>query len=88
VLLRGARLDGVAALKFDGQPADRTEQGETVTSKGGVTRTFYAAILSPAAAQQDGSASDVFYLYPATPGCYAVQADGAGFEDVVVFIAT
>jgi hypothetical protein len=27
---------------------------------------------------------DVFYLYPATSGCYALQVDGPSFEDVIV----
>lgn len=81
VLLRGARLDGSGTLKFNGPAADQREPGETQTSQGGVTRTFYAAVLMPGAA-------DAFYLYPSSPGCYGLQANGDGFEDVVVFHAT
>lgn len=87
VLLRGARLDGDGTLKFDGPAADQREPGETLSSHGGVARTFYAAVLLPGAIQQNGSTADVFYLYPSSPGCYGLQADGDGFEDVVVFLA-
>lgn len=75
-------------LKFDGPPADGTAAGETLTAQGGLRRTFYEAVMSPAAIQQDGSRGDVFYLYPSSPGCYALQADGDGFSAVVVFVAT
>jgi hypothetical protein len=88
VLLRGARLDGSGTLKFDGEPANLSEAGETLSSAGGVTRTFYRSVLSPGATQPDGSTADVFYLYPSSPGCYALQADGNNFEAIVVFIAT
>jgi hypothetical protein len=81
VLVRGARLDGPGTLKFDGVAADPAAKGETLTSPGGVAATFYDAVLSP------GAGGDVFYLYPTVPGCYALQADGDGFEDIVVFIA-
>ncbi len=87
VLLRGARIDGTGTLMFSAPPADRHDVGETLTSAGGVTATFYAASLSPGAFQPDGSTSDVFYLYPKTGGCYALQADGDGFEEVVIFKA-
>ena len=88
VLLRGGRIDGAGTLKLDGPAADPHEPGETVTSNGGVTRTFFAAVLLPGALQADGSTGDVFYLYPTTPGCYALQADGDGFENIVVLVAT
>lgn len=88
VLLRGARLDGSGTLKFDGQSANLSEVGETLSSGGGVTRTFYRSVLSPGATQGDGSTGDVFYVYPSIPGCYALQADGNNFEAIVVFIAT
>lgn len=88
VLLRGARIDGTGTLMFGAPPVDLRDKGATITSGGGVTQTFYTAALSPGAIQQDGSTADVFYLYPKTPGCYVLQADGDGFEDVVIFVAT
>lgn len=30
---------------------------------------------------------DAFYVHPSTPGCYLVQIDGAGFEEVIVLRA-
>jgi len=88
VLLRGGRIDGVGTLKFDGPAADPHELGETVTSDGGVMRTFYAAVISPGNVEVQGRTGDVFYLYPSRPGCYALQADGDGFENIVVLVAT
>ncbi len=88
VLLRGARLDATGALAFSALPANRGDIGETLTSAGGVTATFYAAAVSPGAAQPDGTTTDVFYLYPKTPGCYALQADATSFEAVVVLVAS
>ena len=30
----------------------------------------------------------VFYTYPTSPGCYAIQADSDSFSEVIVFKAT
>ena len=73
---------------FAAEPANPDDPGVTITSQGGVTATFYSSTLSQGATQQDGSTAGVFYLYPKSPGCYALQADGTGFEDTVVFVAT
>jgi hypothetical protein len=88
VLLRGARLDGPGALEFSGEAADPREVGETLNSTGGVTRTFFKSAVEVGTLQQDNEWGDAFYLYPTTPGCYALQADGDGFESVIVFEAT
>ena len=85
VLLRGARLDGSGSLKFDGVPADPGSPAETFTAPSGQVSSFYTAVTSPAAMQGDGTNADVFYLYPSVAGCYAIQADGHGFENVVIF---
>lgn len=87
VLLRGARIDGKGTLLFADQPADLRDVGEVLTQPGGETRAFYSAVLDPGATQGDGSIAGTFYLYPATAGCYAVQADGNDFEEVVVIPA-
>ncbi len=87
VLLRGARIDGTGALMFAAPPGDLRDIGEVVSEPGGETRAFYAAVLSPGAIQLDGSTGDAFYLYPRSTGCYALQADGNGFEEIVVFPA-
>ncbi len=81
VLLRGGRIDGAGRLTFSGSPADPYENGETRSSSGGVTSTFYEKILAQ-------GTSDAFYVYPSTPGCYAVQVDGPRFEDVIVIQAS
>jgi hypothetical protein len=80
VLFRGARVDGTGSLKFSGSPADHSERGVTLSSGGGVTATFYERVIDP------GSEA-AFYVYPATSGCYAIQVDGATFEDVIVITA-
>jgi hypothetical protein len=88
VLMRGARIDGTGTLRFAAPPADLRDTGEVITQPGGETRAFYTAVLSPGGIQGTGPTADVFYLYPATAGCYALQADGNGFDEVVVFPAT
>lgn len=89
VLLRGRRIDGPGTLKFDGHSADPRQPAETVTSPGGISATFHTAVLSAAPINEGGTggAADVLYFYPSTPGCYAVQADGADFDNAVVFVA-
>jgi len=32
--------------------------------------------------------ADAFYVYPATSGLYALQADGPSFQEVIVISAT
>jgi hypothetical protein len=81
VLFRGSRIDGIGSLKFSGIPPDHSDVGETLSSGGGVTATFYERMIEP-------GPQDVFYLYPATSGCYALQVDGPSFEDVIVIIAS
>jgi hypothetical protein len=80
VLFRGGRVDGTGSLKFSGSPADHSEMGVTLSSGGGVSATFYERVIDPGAA-------DALYVYPATTGCYALQVDGASFEDVIVITA-
>jgi hypothetical protein len=87
VLRRGARIDSSGSLKFAGPPADPALPGE-VLSSGDVTRTLYAAVLSQGAVQAGGYIADALYVYPATAGCYAVQADGSSFEAVIIFVVT
>jgi hypothetical protein len=80
VLFRGGRVDGTGSLKFSGSPADPAEIGVTLSSGGGVSSTFYERVI-------DTGRDDAFYVYPATTGCYALQVDGASFEDVIVITA-
>lgn len=87
VLLRGGRLDGPGTMKFDGSPAAGNDPGETVSAPAGVTSTFHSAILVPGGNAQSGSAADALYIFPSSPGCYVMQADGADFEGSVVILA-
>ena len=80
VLFRGARVDGTGSLKFSGSPAERSEPGVTLSSGGGITATFYEDVIDP-------GSEGAFYVYPATAGCYALQVDGASFDDVIVITA-
>ena len=80
ILFRGGRLDGTGSLRFSGSPADPSDRGLTLSSAGGVSATFYERMLG----EGDGEG---FYVYPATAGCYALQVDGASFEDVIVIPA-
>ena len=76
VLLRGGQIDGAGRLKFSGNRADPTEQAEIRSSSGGDSWPFYQAII--------GGTQEAVYLYPSTKGCYAVQVDAPGFQDVIV----
>jgi hypothetical protein len=80
VLFRGGRVDGTGSLKFSGNPADHADTGVTLSSGGGVSATFYERVI-------DAGTEGVFYVYPATTGCYALQVDGGSFEDVIVISA-
>jgi hypothetical protein len=80
VLFRGGRVDGTGSLKFSGNPADKSEIGVTLSSGGGVSASFYERVI-------DSGPDDAFYVYPATRGCYALQVDGASFQDVIVISA-
>jgi hypothetical protein len=51
-----------------------------LSSGGGVSATFYERVI-------DRGVEGAFYVYPATAGCYALQADGPSFEDVIVISA-
>jgi len=79
VLFRGTRLDGAGSLRFSGSSAVPSDQG--VTPSGGMSETFYTSVIVHADA-------DAFYVYPATSGCYALQADGPSFQEVIVISAT
>jgi hypothetical protein len=72
-LIRGRRLDGQAALGFNGQAFPRRElhirPGQTVSWTGQV-------------AGSRGVPSEIRVLQP---GCYGVQIDGTTFSRVVVF---
>src|SRR5712692_2120845 len=80
ILFRGGRIDGPGRLEFSGSPAGPSDKGETLTGVS-VTRTFYERIYGP------GPTSG-FYVYPSTPGCYALQVDGTEFEDMIIVIAS
>ena len=80
VLFRGSRVDGAGSLKVSGNPADHADTGVTLSSGGGVSATFYERVT-------DAGTGGVFYIYPATTGCYALQVDGGSFEDVIVISA-
>jgi hypothetical protein len=80
VLFRGGRVDGTGSFTFSGNPADHAETGLTVSNGGGVSATFYERMIDP-------GSENAFYVYPATTGCYALQVDGASFEDVIVISA-
>jgi hypothetical protein len=80
VLFRGGRVDGTGSMKFSGNPADKSEIGVTLSSGGGLSASFYEHVI-------DSGPDDAFYVYPATRGCYALQVDGASFQDVIVISA-
>jgi hypothetical protein len=80
VLFRGGRIDGTGSLTFSGNPADHSDTGVTLSSGDGVSATFYERVIDP-------GAKDALYVFPATTGCYALQVDGASFEDVIVISA-
>jgi hypothetical protein len=80
VLFRGGRVDGTGSLKFSGNPADHADAGVTLSSGGGASATFYERVI-------DLGTEDALYVYPSTTGCYALQVDGASFEDVIVISA-
>jgi hypothetical protein len=80
VLFRGDRIDGTGSLMFSGSPADHADAGVTPESGGGISATFYERVIDP-------GSDDALYVYPATTGCYAIQVDGASFEDVIVITA-
>ena len=80
VLFRGGRIDGTGSLKFSGSPAEHSDPGVTLSSGGGITATFYEHVIDP-------GSEGAFYVYPATAGCYALQVDGASFDDVIVITA-
>ena len=80
VLFRGGRIDGTGSLKFSGSSAEHADPGVTLSSGGGITATFYEDVIDP-------GSEGAFYVYPATAGCYALQVDGASFDDVIVITA-
>lgn len=85
ILLRGGRIDGAGRVKFSGSPADPSEKADIPPSPGGEPGSgswaFYLAILDP-------GPDNALYVYPSTPGCYAVQVDAPSFEEVIVLQAT
>jgi hypothetical protein len=85
ILLRGGRIDGAGRLKFSGSPANLSERAEIPPATGGEpgsgSSAFYLAVLDP-------GPDNALYVYPSTPGCYAVQVDAPTFEEVIVVQAT
>ena len=79
--LRGAqRVDGELADLPLHRSAEHADPGVTLSSGGGITATFYEDVIDP-------GTEGAFYVYPATAGCYALQVDGASFDDVIVITA-
>jgi len=85
ILLRGGRIDGGGRLKFSGTPADLSERAEIPPATGGEPGSgswaFYLAVLDP-------GPDNALYVYPSTPGCYAIQVDAPSFEEVIVLQAS
>jgi hypothetical protein len=85
ILLRGGRIDGAGRLKFSGSPADLAERAEIPPVTGGEPGSgswaFYLAVLDP-------GPDNALYVYPSTPGCYAIQVDAPSFEEVIVLQAS
>lgn len=81
LLLRGGRIDATGGLRFDhylgAAPWPRSGRGpfrELLYVRGGLQHT-----------DGQGLESEPSMVYVRTPGCYAVQVDGVGFSDVLVF---
>lgn len=85
ILLRGGRIDGAGRLKFSGSPADLSERAEIPPSPGGEPGSgswaFYLAVIDP-------GPDNALYVYPSTPGCYAIQVDAPSFQEVIVLQAS
>jgi hypothetical protein len=78
VLLRGAKVDGAGALRFDHYLG-------AVGGDGQPDSTAFADV-----AYDTSGAARVVYTYPGavrvqSAGCYAVQVDGTNFSDIIVF---
>ena len=78
VLFRGGRLDAAGSLRFSGTQVDPSEVG--TNPPGHLSTSFYRAVISR-------GTGDAFYIWPSTPGCYAMQVDGPTFEDVIILTA-
>lgn len=77
ILFRGGRIDGTGRVQFSGDPATASDPGVLLSSQGGVSAVFYDRAFEPAG-------GGALYVYPSTRGCYAIQVDGASFDDVIV----
>ncbi len=77
VLVRGIRVGGgVGQLKFSGRlQADPRDVGEIKYASFGTWVFNFALIQS--------FDSDVYYIYPSTPGCYTIQVDGPDFRELI-----
>jgi hypothetical protein len=73
VLLRGHQLDGPNELRFD--------RGDVPPNQ------FLLQPPSPLYYQRTGWIVFVTYTRVRAPGCYAVQADGSNFSEVIIFRA-
>src|SRR5205823_1602155 len=83
VLLRGSRLDALGKMYFGGSGVAPNQAVDiSVTDPQGGQEPFYSELRLSV----DNNA--VFYTYPTSPGCYAIQADSDSFSEVIVFKAT
>jgi DNA-binding CsgD family transcriptional regulator len=72
VVLRGRRLDAAGTVAF--------EAGDAAVSQ-------ELILAAPHVGNAAGWFEDVFETLVKDPGCYAIQIDGAGFSEVIVFQA-
>jgi len=85
LLLRGARIEGAGPLRFAHYLGAAGPPGYGHGSHG-FRRLLYVRDGLHAAAQHvtESIPSDI---YVRAPGCYAIQADGEGFSETLVFRA-
>jgi len=72
LLIRGARIDAAGAVRFMSN-ATQVQNSLLIDTSG--------------FRQADGSGSETFETLVPAPGCYAIQLDGSGFSEVIVFRA-
>lgn len=83
LLLRGDRIDGTGSLRFDHYLGAADYPGSGSGTGPHAQLLYVRGGLHAAPTGELESEPDV--LYVDGPGCYAVQADGVGFSEVLVF---
>ncbi len=80
-LIRGARIDGVGALEFNGGLDQKRASTMDMEPRLSELRISGQPVTPPA------WPTWVTFTRLALPGCYAYQVDGTSFEEIIVFQA-